>query len=99
MTREPIRTCVGCRTRFEQARLVRFVRDGGAWRCDDGRPRSRGRGAYLCSERCAVRVSKNKRYAGLAATATAVAPGRWRLPADARAMYDRPLDVGAMSMK
>ncbi len=63
----PVRSCVGCRARFAQNELVRYVRggDGGAWR-RDRRRRAPGRGAYLCSPACAVRVRKNRRYPGLA---------------------------------
>ena len=50
-----VRTCVGCRKRFPQAALVRFVRErpeagtpGGA----SGRGAQPGRGAYLCSLAC-----------------------------------------------
>jgi predicted RNA-binding protein YlxR (DUF448 family) len=67
----PVRTCVGCRTRAAQADLVRFVRSSDAWSLDAAAVRAPGRGAYLCSERCAARVSKNKRYGGLAAAAAA----------------------------
>lgn len=65
----PVRTCVGCRSRLPQAALRRFVRAAGgpppAWRPDPPRRRSPGRGAYLCSDACAQRVKKNKRYPGL----------------------------------
>lgn len=68
---KPVRQCVGCRERKEQATLVRFVRDqAGAWHPEpQGKPRGRGRGAYLCSHECIGRVSKNKRYPGLASAA------------------------------
>ncbi|MBV9104203.1 MAG: YlxR family protein [Candidatus Eremiobacteraeota bacterium] len=65
--------CVGCRTRFPQAALVRYVRaDSGRqseWRRDPVGRRRPGRGAYLCSSECAVRVKKNRRYPGLAEAA------------------------------
>jgi predicted RNA-binding protein YlxR (DUF448 family) len=51
--------------------------------------RAPGRGAYLCSPRCAERVRKNKRFAGLASAAEGVA---WiastALCADEAAVYD-----------
>lgn len=67
---EPVRTCVGCRTRFEQQRLQRFVRRTEGWTADGAR-RTPGRGAYLCSPGCAQAVVKNKRYPGLGANAIA----------------------------
>ena len=48
----PMRTCVGCRSRREQAVLTRYVRDV------DGQPRASrtaaGRGAWVCrdSQKC-----------------------------------------------
>jgi N utilization substance protein A len=66
----PIRSCVGCRERRDQATLRRFTRVNGEWRPDEGR-RADGRGAYLCSLACAQRVAKNKRFAGLSAAAVA----------------------------
>lgn len=70
--RQPVRSCVGCRNRFPQSALVRFVRRGEGWQADDGRVRAAGRGAYLCSQRCAARVAKNRRYAGLSAAGGAI---------------------------
>ncbi|TAM90857.1 DUF448 domain-containing protein, partial [bacterium] len=64
----PERTCVGCRRRLPQAALARFVREGTAWAVDVRR-RAPGRGVYLCSAACGVRVAKNKRYPGLSAAA------------------------------
>jgi hypothetical protein len=60
----PQRMCVACRARFDQRTLRRFVRRVDGWFADDSR-RSPGRGAYLCSEKCAERAAKNKRYPGL----------------------------------
>ena len=60
----PQRMCVGCRERFAQKALRRFVRRTDGWAAD-GRQRADGRGAYLCSHKCAQRVAKNKRYPGL----------------------------------
>ncbi|HVA38887.1 MAG TPA: DUF448 domain-containing protein [Candidatus Dormibacteraeota bacterium] len=64
----PARTCVGCRRKFPQSQLLRFVRRGGDW-VADARRREPGRGAYLCSAACGARVAKNKRYPGLSAAA------------------------------
>jgi hypothetical protein len=49
--------------------LKRFVRTASGWRPDRGARRQAGRGAYLCSQRCAERAAKNKRYPGLGAAA------------------------------
>jgi predicted RNA-binding protein YlxR (DUF448 family) len=70
----PTRQCVACKTRAEKFRLMRFVHDQHGWKVDTT-GRSTGRGAYLCSPECGVRVSKNKRYRALAGVA-AEAP--WR---------------------
>jgi predicted RNA-binding protein YlxR (DUF448 family) len=51
---------------------MRFVREGTVWRPDAAGRRAPGRGAYLCSERCAARVVKNKRFPGLSDAASAV---------------------------
>ena len=48
--------------------MVRFVRTESSWTPDAGR-RQEGRGAYLCSNKCAQRVVKNKRFPGLASAA------------------------------
>jgi predicted RNA-binding protein YlxR (DUF448 family) len=64
----PSRTCVGCRTAFEQPALRRFTRAGDRWAADAGKRRE-GRGVYLCSHACAQRVAKNKRYPGLSGEA------------------------------
>jgi uncharacterized protein len=53
--REPERTCVGCRRSRPKNELIRLVRsaDGGA--IVDVAGRAPGRGAYVCSQRCAER--------------------------------------------
>jgi predicted RNA-binding protein YlxR (DUF448 family) len=70
MTATPARTCVGCRTRREQAELHRFVRRGDGWVADPKR-RAPGRGTYLCGSQCARAVIKNKRFPGLGTFASA----------------------------
>ena len=46
----PIRTCIGCRRRHPQTRLVRCVLDAaGTIRVDRHAP---GRGAWLCGSQC-----------------------------------------------
>jgi uncharacterized protein len=67
--REPFRQCVGCRKRFAQRDLYRFVRGVAGWSADRGRKRQAGRGAYLCSLECAKSAVRNRRYPGLATAA------------------------------
>jgi predicted RNA-binding protein YlxR (DUF448 family) len=69
---EPVRSCVGCRARFAQGMLTRFVQRAGVWSYAGGPPRDPGRGVYLCSRACVQRVRKNKRFAGLASIAQVV---------------------------
>lgn len=73
-TSTPVRTCVGCRERREQHSMVRFTRGTHGW-IPDERARHPGRGAYLCSAKCAERVAKNKRYPGLAHAAEFLTTG------------------------
>jgi len=57
------------RARKPQGSMRRFVRSGPRdWQVDEA-SKQPGRGAYLCSPVCAVAVSKNRRYPGLAAAA------------------------------
>jgi predicted RNA-binding protein YlxR (DUF448 family) len=66
----PIRQCAGCRERKPQAQMQRFVRvDSRSWRPDGPRKRQPGRGVYLCSAGCSLRVEKNRKYPGLASAA------------------------------
>ena len=52
----PLRTCVGCRRRHHQRRLIRFAVTGTAIVVDTGQVLP-GRGAYLCRRReCAEQV-------------------------------------------
>jgi predicted RNA-binding protein YlxR (DUF448 family) len=62
----------------------------GVWTADPASSRAPGRGAYLCSSRCAERVRKNKRFAGLASAAQGVAwiASSSALCVDAEAVYD-----------
>ncbi len=54
----PIRTCIGCRSRHPQTRLVRCVLDAdGTIRVDRRAP---GRGAWLCGPGC-VEPARRKR--------------------------------------
>ncbi|MBV8081464.1 MAG: YlxR family protein [Candidatus Eremiobacteraeota bacterium] len=66
---DPVRQCVGCRTRAPKRTLLRFVAVAqGGWE-PDPRARRDGRGVYLCSPQCVERVKKNKRYKSLATAA------------------------------
>jgi predicted RNA-binding protein YlxR (DUF448 family) len=67
MTAVPMRTCVGCRAKSPQSRLIRVARgsDGSA-QLDRASlaggtgARARGRGAYLCPRRtCIVRARRS----------------------------------------
>ncbi|MBV8197544.1 MAG: DUF448 domain-containing protein [Candidatus Eremiobacteraeota bacterium] len=51
--------------------MLRFVRTSSGWRPDQpgSRHKQSGRGVYLCSNECAQRARKNKRYPGLGAAA------------------------------
>ncbi|MBC5829731.1 MAG: DUF448 domain-containing protein [Candidatus Eremiobacteraeota bacterium] len=49
--------------------MVRFVRREQTWIANPEGNKLDGRGAYLCSPQCARRVTKNKRYPGLASAA------------------------------
>jgi predicted RNA-binding protein YlxR (DUF448 family) len=62
---------VGCRQRFAQRDLVRFVRSARGWQADrsGARAKQAGRGAYLCSAACVRLAARNKRYPGLATAA------------------------------
>jgi uncharacterized protein len=76
----PFRQCVGCRTRAEKFRLLRFVRSQqGSWLVDPP-AREPGRGAYLCSPECMERLKKNKRYKGL--LTAEVLRGQWPTQSD-----------------
>ena len=65
--------------RAPQATLLRFVRAADGWTRDAARSRAPGRGAYLCSKRCAERVARHKRYPGLARAAEGAI---WDAPSD-----------------
>ena len=57
--RQPVRTCVGCRTSRHQSELVRVVRQGsgGVWVDPGPRDHPRrpaGRGAYVCPDRACI---------------------------------------------
>jgi predicted RNA-binding protein YlxR (DUF448 family) len=57
----PERTCIGCRTRRDQAGLVRFRLDG--TRVVPAQPGAPGRSAYLCpDERCLDAAEKRRAF-------------------------------------
>lgn len=60
---DPIRTCIGCRERLPQTRLLRLVLDdAGDVRVDRHGP---GRGAWLCGAAC-VEPARRRRAFGRA---------------------------------
>ena len=59
----PVRTCVGCRRREEQGRLLRVVADGTTVRVDPRR-RAPGRGAYVHPDPACVALAVRKRAFG-----------------------------------
>lgn len=60
-TDRPLRTCLGCRRRCQQQRLIRFVVAGRRIVVDVDQ-RLPGRGAYLCWQtECATRVLEDGR--------------------------------------
>ncbi|MAM33224.1 MAG: nucleic acid-binding protein [Acidimicrobiaceae bacterium] len=87
----PIRTCVGCRERLEQAELVRIraTPDGFA------RGRGPGRGAYVCPDRAcldaAIARKAIRRALRTAADADDLArlQSLWPLQPDARARQQK----------
>ncbi|MGI3780100.1 MAG: YlxR family protein [Janthinobacterium lividum] len=59
----PVRTCLGCRRRDDQARLVRVVADGTTVLVD-ARRRAPGRGAYVHPDPTCVALAVKKRAFG-----------------------------------
>ena len=55
----PIRTCVGCRTRLPQARMVRCVLAPGGPAVSRTAP---GRGAWLCSAACLDTAIRRRQF-------------------------------------
>ena len=50
----PIRTCIGCRGKFPQKTLIRFVCSTGNFLELDGFKRHPGRGAYICRSKACI---------------------------------------------
>ena len=57
----PMRQCMGCNEHFPKNRLVRVLRDPDGHVCIDRTGKQSGRGAYVCSPECLVRLRKSKR--------------------------------------
>ena len=56
-THTPTRMCIGCRSRMEKQKLIRFVYDGKL--ILDAKQKHPGRGAYICGEKaCIARIMK-----------------------------------------
>lgn len=56
----PERTCICCRNKFPQDRLIRIARNNGEYSVDV-RKKSDGRGAYFCgSEECRKKLIKSR---------------------------------------
>ena len=65
----PVRTCLGCRRRDDQARLLRVVADGTTVVVDPRR-RAPGRGAYVHPDPACVALAVKKRAFSRALRAT-----------------------------
>jgi predicted RNA-binding protein YlxR (DUF448 family) len=64
MSREPLRTCLGCRQRRAKHALVRLVRRADGVVAVDAVAGAPGRGAYVCAEPgCVERALKSGRLA------------------------------------
>jgi predicted RNA-binding protein YlxR (DUF448 family) len=58
--RDVIRTCIGCRGKFLQKTLIRFVCQGDETLQMDGQKKAAGRGAYVCrSQSCIQKAFKS----------------------------------------
>ena len=58
--RDVIRTCIGCRGKFPQKMLIRFVCEGDKMLQMDGPKKLAGRGAYVCrSHPCVQKAFKS----------------------------------------
>ncbi|MFW5416875.1 YlxR family protein [Nocardiopsis sp. CNT-189] len=57
---QPVRTCIGCRSRAEQSDLLRLVADG-LLVLPDPRRRAPGRGAYLHPDPECLRAAEKRR--------------------------------------
>jgi len=60
----PTRTCIGCRKKFEQSNLIRYVKINNSLK-EATLPRLDGRGYYLCNDICKIKASKNNKYKGI----------------------------------
>jgi uncharacterized protein len=63
VSRQPQRTCLGCRQSVDQSRLLRFVRSPDGEILVDLNGRLPGRGAYLCNSRsCIEEALRRKQF-------------------------------------
>lgn len=53
-TKTPIRTCIGCRSKFPQKTLIRFVCNAGQILEIEGSKKLPGRSAYLCHSKSCI---------------------------------------------
>ncbi|NHD17171.1 DUF448 domain-containing protein [Actinopolyspora sp. BKK1] len=60
-THEPIRTCIGCRTRTWASDLLRVVAEDGSRTVPDPRRRRPGRGAWLHPDTACLRSAERRR--------------------------------------
>ncbi|WP_456239432.1 YlxR family protein [Actinopolyspora lacussalsi] len=60
-THEPIRTCIGCRTRTWASDLLRVVAEGGREAVPDPERRISGRGAWLHPDPACLRSAERRR--------------------------------------
>ena len=61
VSRQPQRTCLGCRQAKGQSELIRFVRSPDGEVLADLKGRLPGRGAYLCSDRACLETAVSRK--------------------------------------
>ncbi|RKU11195.1 DUF448 domain-containing protein [Candidatus Poribacteria bacterium] len=62
LLRDVIRTCIGCRGKFSQKMLIRFVSQNNETLRIDNQKKLHGRGAYVCrSQSCVQKAFKSPR--------------------------------------
>ncbi len=62
LRKQPVRTCVSCRTTDEKRDLLRVVRQPDGTVCFDAKGKANGRGAYVCAaEACIAQAERQKR--------------------------------------
>ncbi|MCD8117323.1 MAG: YlxR family protein [Oscillospiraceae bacterium] len=58
---EPLRMCVGCRTRATKKELIRIVRTPDGQVIADARAKAPGRGAYICRKAACLQKARKSR--------------------------------------